>query len=304
MFLHRSFVLKLLLVIIVITFALFCLPKILHAQMIEKTFDIKDFQNRTHRIFIAVPDKGAATDKAVENQKYPAIFLLDGNKTYQIARLNNPKAVLVGIGYPTSDNQDIVQQRFFDLTIYSPKELVALRPGMQVPKTGGDRDFRAFIAKKLVPNLVKNYPINEKKLTLFGHSLGGLFVMNTVISNDAGLFQTYCAADPSIWWNKHAFMTSLQNYNLSGRAAPKILIEISGQNTKHNSMDKKQMQHIQNLRSGPNGQDVAKILAKQKMVRNSFYQFANLNHGTMLEPSIQDCLAFALYNKTPKNSNH
>ncbi|NEU03207.1 ferri-bacillibactin esterase BesA, partial [Escherichia coli] len=43
--------------------------------------------------------------------------------------------------------------------------------------------------------------IDKKRQTIFGHSLGGLFVLQVLLTKPDA-FQTYIAGSPSIHWNK------------------------------------------------------------------------------------------------------
>lgn len=64
--------------------------------------------------------------------------------------------------------------------------------------TGGADNFLAFLKDELIPYIDKTYPTNRSN-TLFGHSFGGLFAMYAFLK-EPQLFDTYLAADPSLWW--------------------------------------------------------------------------------------------------------
>lgn len=257
--------------------------------------DIIAADGKPYRLFIAQPD-GAAPDKG-----WPLVVLLDGNMTFPLAQSLHPKALLVGIGYPTERKEEIVQRRFFDLTTKAPSDKIPTRPGAQTPQTGGEAAFKDLIINKILPDLKATYPIDDNRKTLFGHSLGGLFVMNTLISQDKYAFQTYCAADPSIWWNSHEFMARLERFQKPSDFSTRLLIETSGMRTDHKKIGDEQKKRIADLRSGPNGKDVSNYLKNKKHIDNSFHRFDDKNHGTMVAPSIKDCLAFTLENRQPIN---
>lgn len=67
------------------------------------------------------------------------------------------------------------------------------------PVVGGSADFRKFIATELMPAIDARYRTTEETAIL-GESLAGLFVVETVFLQP-GLFDTYIAFDPSLWWN-------------------------------------------------------------------------------------------------------
>ena len=249
---------------------------------------------RRYRLFIAVPEKPAP------REGFPLVLLLDGNTTFKPAIRQAPDAVIVAIGYSTDEKKEIVKRRFYDLTSYAPADKIPLREGMEAPKTGGEEEFRSLIEKKILPEIFKHLPVNRANVTFFGHSLGGLFVMKSFLSAESHGFSTYCAADPSIWWNGHEFMEKLAAYNKPEGLKSRLLIETSGIKTHHKNVTESNKKPVKDLHSGPNGKDVSEILRKAKAVDNTFYSFSDKNHGTMLAPAIKDCLHFALNAKNFK----
>ncbi len=249
---------------------------------------------RRYRLFIAVPEKPAP------REGFPLVLLLDGNTTFKPAIRQAPDAVIVAIGYSTDEKKEIVKRRFYDLTSYAPADKIPLREGMEAPKTGGEEEFRSLIEKKILPEILMELPVNRANVTFFGHSLGGLFVMKSFLSAESHGFSTYCAADPSIWWNGHEFMEKLAAYNKPEGFKSRLLIETSGIKTHHKNVTETNKKPVKDLHSGPNGKDVSEILRKTKAVDNTFYSFSDKNHGTMLSPAIKDCLHFALNAKNFK----
>jgi len=137
--------------------------------------------------------------KPGSGQKYPVLYLLDGEwnaELFQQAQAwlkqweFNPPIIMVGVvnSYPNNQNQ-----RFRDLT-----PTTAGRDG-----AGGGPKLLAFLKEELVPYINKKYPSNGSSV-LWGHSLGGLFVLYAMFT-EPGLFDSYIAADPSLWWD-HGFL--------------------------------------------------------------------------------------------------
>ena len=255
-------------------------------------------ETRRYRLFIAVPEKPAP------REGFPLVLLLDGNTTFKPAIKQAPDAVIVAIGYSTDEKKEIVKRRFYDLTSYAPADKIPLREGMEAPKTGGEEEFRSLIEKKILPEIFKHLPVDRNNVTFFGHSLGGLFVMKSFLSAGNHGFATYCAADPSIWWNGHEFMEKLAAYNKPERLKSRLLIETSGIKTHHKNVTESNKKPVKDLHSGPNGKDVSEILRKAKAVDNTYYSFSDKNHGTMLSPAIKDCLHFALNAKNFKQQKY
>ncbi|MBI0166436.1 alpha/beta hydrolase [Bartonella sp. M0280] len=255
-------------------------------------------ETRRYRLFIAVPEKPAP------REGFPLVLLLDGNTTFKPAIKQAPDAVIVAIGYSTDEKKEIVKRRFYDLTSYAPADKIPLRKGMEAPKTGGEEEFRSLIENRILPEILMELPVDRNNVTFFGHSLGGLFVMKSFLSAGTHGFSTYCAADPSIWWNGHEFMEKLAAYNKPEGFKSRLLIETSGIKTHHKNVTESNKKPVKDLHSGPNGKDVSEILRKTKAVDNTFYSFSDKNHGTMLSPAIKDCLHFALNAKNFKQQKH
>lgn len=67
------------------------------------------------------------------------------------------------------------------------------------PRVGGSAKFRAFIRGELMPAIKARYRTTDETAVV-GESLAGLFVVET-FAVEPGMFDTYIAFDPSLWWN-------------------------------------------------------------------------------------------------------
>ena len=67
------------------------------------------------------------------------------------------------------------------------------------PRVGGSAAFRTFIQDELMPAIQASYRTTGET-AIVGESLAGLFVVETLLL-EPGLFDTYIAIDPSLWWN-------------------------------------------------------------------------------------------------------
>lgn len=72
------------------------------------------------------------------------------------------------------------------------------------PRVGGSGAFRKFLREELMPQIKNRYRTNDET-AIVGESLAGLFVMETLFL-EPGLFNTYIAIDPSLWWNDHKLL--------------------------------------------------------------------------------------------------
>jgi uncharacterized protein len=87
------------------------------------------------------------------------------------------------------------------------------------PHAGGNDKFRRFLRDELKPQIAARYHVTAES-ALIGESLAGLFVIETLIVEPT-LFDSYIAADPSVWWNEQALMREV--HRLGWLAAPKQL---------------------------------------------------------------------------------
>lgn len=67
------------------------------------------------------------------------------------------------------------------------------------PRVGGSAAFRKFVGSELKPEIARRYAVTSES-AIVGESLAGLFVVET-LALEPGLFDTYIAIDPSMWWN-------------------------------------------------------------------------------------------------------
>ena len=68
------------------------------------------------------------------------------------------------------------------------------------PHAGGGDRFRAFLRDELKPMIAARFRTAAES-ALVGESLAGLFVVETFLVEPT-LFDSYIAADPSVWWNQ------------------------------------------------------------------------------------------------------
>jgi predicted alpha/beta superfamily hydrolase len=65
---------------------------------------------------------------------------------------------------------------------------------------GGADNFLKFFETELIPHIEKEYRVQPYRI-LAGHSLGGLFVIHSMITKP-GLFNSYIAVSPALAWEK------------------------------------------------------------------------------------------------------
>ena len=144
--------------------------------------------NEDRNIFVYLPEGYAQTQ-----EKYPVIYVLDGNGNFvfsasvvnflsRVGRI--PRSIVVGI-QNTDRNRDFTPTKTNEL-----------------PTSGGADNFIRFIEKELQPFIKENYRIQPYR-TLFGHSLCGMFAVYSLIQNQ-NLFNSYISVSPYLQYDNNA----------------------------------------------------------------------------------------------------
>lgn len=146
--------------------------------------------------FVHVPE--SAQDPLYARQRYPVIYVLDGETAFQsvaatVERLAAarimPEAIIVAV---------LNTQRVRDFTPTHIESGIYMSREAATPSGGGE-NFTRFLQQELIPHIDSLYPTTSYRM-LVGHSLGGLLVLNTLLHHPAA-FQAYVALDPSLWWD-------------------------------------------------------------------------------------------------------
>lgn len=264
-----------------------------------------------YRIFIARPAAGIPAPAG----GFPVIYALDGNTSFAIlaqivrARSSGPfagiePAIVVGIGYPTDAAYDM-DRRIFDDT--PPAKVLRLAPrpdGTPWPAVGGADLFLDFIAAELMPAILCDCRGDRNRQALFGHSLGGLFVLHVLFTRPS-LFRHYVAASPSIWWNdcfiheeERAFTADLR----SQAADADLLIAVGGEEQTLTAAERarpdweaRALWKSQN-RMLDNARALSQRLAafETSGLRTSYVEFAGEDHGSVVPAALSRAVTFIL----------
>ncbi|MFD0987953.1 alpha/beta hydrolase [Methyloligella solikamskensis] len=171
----------------------------------------------TFRIFIRKPQVQAPEGG------YPVVYAIGANANFltfvNLMRTGaeNPlhpnleAAIIVGIGFPTGKAYD-VKRWIHDFTLPAESYDLPERPnGKPWPPMGGADETLDFIENDLKPAIERDFEVDASKEILFGHSFGGLFTLHTLFTRP-GLFDTYLAASPSVWFNEGQIMGELESF--------------------------------------------------------------------------------------------
>jgi hypothetical protein len=153
---------------------------------------------RTYEIFVMRP----STPPPPEG--YPLLVVLDANAHFATAAMSAyirsiygdiTPTVVVGVGYPAADDNQIQARRSFDFT--NPLISKSSDPYFGNKVAGGAAAFRDQVLATVLKQMDAQEHVNPQCHVLFGHSLGGLFVVDTAFRK-TGMFEGYFAASPSL----------------------------------------------------------------------------------------------------------
>lgn len=180
-----------------------------------------------YRIMLCWPDEPAP------EQGWPVIYILDGASHYPIAetlmrtltrsRCRMIPGVVVAIDYPDGTRRE---------RDYRPPvahRVLESDPGggyYPLGMEGRSNAFLAFIQNELKPYIGGLLPVDRRREALFGHSYGGLFTLNTLLTRSEA-FQHFYASSPSVWWNDGYIKTVagsfVQHDDISPLCQPAVL---------------------------------------------------------------------------------
>ena len=152
---------------------------------------------RDYHIYVMLP--AGYTEQ--RQQDYPTIYLLDGGEPlftayYRYLHFGEemPAAIIVGISYG-SDNFEGGNFRSTDYTAASNER----------EYWGGAGAFQRVLKDEVFPLVESNYRSQSDRRIIFGHSLGGQFVLYTA-QTEPGLFWGYIASNPALHRNLQFFL--------------------------------------------------------------------------------------------------
>lgn len=147
--------------------------------------------------------------------QYPVLYVLDGNGYFtslvtmiqQLSQTNGntvfPQMIIVGI--PNTPG-------------HRTRDLTPIKSWQDTTSGGGD-NFIAFMEKELIPYIDNHYATAPYRV-LLGHSLGGLFTINTLLKHK-DLFGGYVAMEPSMFFDNDIFLSQtagiLKQTNFKGK---------------------------------------------------------------------------------------
>jgi len=165
-----------------------------------RQYDLKSRINgETYRVFVSTPFK------AEPGKRYPVLYVIDGNWYFAPASINATESsyevgpvIVVGIGFPTDDNDQVHKRRSFELTPWST-------PSSKPGQNGGGEVYLRILEEEIRPFINAHYAVDPTKQILYGKSLGGLMVLHQMFTHPES-YAAYISASPSIWFNDSAVL--------------------------------------------------------------------------------------------------
>jgi predicted alpha/beta superfamily hydrolase len=176
----------------------------LDTQLLQSLGDVRYHElkaaklGRSFHIFVDLPEDYHESDVS-----YPAVYLLDGGNTFPLMAAyhhylrigdETPPVILVGISY-AADTFREGNYRSTDFTA----------PSQERDFWGGAPDFQGLLRDELLPLIEGKYRADPAKKIIFGHSLGGQFVLYTALTQPQ-LFYGHIASNPALHRNLPFFL--------------------------------------------------------------------------------------------------
>ncbi|WP_394537268.1 alpha/beta hydrolase-fold protein [Lysobacter enzymogenes] len=250
---------------------------------------------RRWRIQLGIPRQRAGRDG------FAALYMLDGNAALmefdapllaQLARGRAP--VLVFVGY---DNELRIDgaARTRD---YTPS---AVDDGLgQGPCGGGAAAFAAALVERIGPQVRRRVRIDRAREALWGHSLGGLFVLDLLYTR-ADAFAQWFPASPSLWWDNGRELGEPERRFLQAELPRPASVAImqggrerqprspDAGNDGAGNHDPRVASHRARIAAVPAdaAQQLALRLHAKPGLQACYREFAELGHGPMLRASVR-----------------
>jgi predicted alpha/beta superfamily hydrolase len=217
---------------------------------------------------------------------YPLLYLLDGNAALgglnaelldTLAKRPNPP-VLVAVGYVGGKRID-GPGRAYD---YTPSAPTSER--FREMATGGADVFLAWLLERLEPAVGRQLPLDRGQRALWGHSLGGLFVLHALLTRPDAFAQGY-AVSPSLWWSPTVLPQSDEQLKERFRAHPAHLVLLQG------GAEHELPAHFQSEVPADATRRLADRLGQIPGIQVRYEVLEGLGHGPMLPASLRQVLS-------------
>ncbi len=251
---------------------------------------------RRWRVNVGVPVKASA-------KPAPVLYMLDGNAAAMVLDQDmladlaaHAAPVLVFIGYDNDLRVDS-PARTRDYTAWI--DTADDENGAPQSSGGGAYAFLDLIERRIKPEIERRATIDLQQQSLWGHSLGGLFVVSTLYTRPAA-FQHYVSASPSLWWSQGAPLGDMERQFIANnqRQPAQVTVMLGGDERTGNRgvrdmTNPRVVAHLRRIGGAtPDAaQQLATRLAKVPGLTVQYREFPGLGHGPMLPASLKATLS-------------
>lgn len=178
---------------------------------------------RSYTVSVWLPMSYAETTAS-----FPVVFVLDGNVLFPMAASaalpitmgqEIPEVIVVGIGVPMRTYDDWATHRDRDFTPTAD-------PGN--PGTGEAAIFLQMLQTDVIPFVDAHYRTEPQDRTIFGYSLGGLFVVYAYLQARS-LFLRHIAGSPALDFDRRAIFAHVPPVSSADLSLPRRLVLCSGE---------------------------------------------------------------------------
>jgi predicted alpha/beta superfamily hydrolase len=246
--------------------------------------------NEARIVLVYVPDTYESEE--ARQKRYPVLYLLDGRAYFDAT---------IGIAHHLGSWNAAVQS-IPDLIIVAiqntkrPRDMTPthMTEGPYSSGSGGAAAFRSFLESELMPAVDKQFRTSGERV-LVGHSLAGLFVLDTLLEKPQ-LFDAYIASDPSLWWDDNLLARKLSAR--SGTPTGTVRLYLAQANTPDSTPGEHDA-HKAGITAFRRALETAK-----SPIQYSYQYFEDENHFSVPLQAIYRGLLFAYagYKRPPPNS--
>lgn len=260
-------------------------------------FDLDSADAQRHyRVWISEPKRAATAGGR------PVIYLLDGNAALAtlddslLAELDSHEPpVIVAVGYATDLRFDTTA-RAYDYTPPLPGGKPVIDDIARERRGGGADVFLDLLEQKIKPQVEARVSVDPQRQILWGHSYAGLFALHTLFTRPKS-FQTYIAADPSIWWQNGFILEEEKAFKGPNSPVQLMLMRGMAERQRDNGDTASAVVRARQQATAAVPPDaaarMAERLATYPAMQVSYREFAGFGHGPMLPASLIEALRMA-----------
>jgi hypothetical protein len=203
-------------------------PRLRQRDFTEVT--LRSREGLEYRLLVSVP-RGPSPAGG-----FPVFYVLDGDAWFctavEMARIREwgrlTPSIVIGVGYPSRAFFD--PRRNYDFTPPGSAD-----PEFAPEEQGGADRFLNFLTDIIKPWVREHYSIDPNRQVLFGHSMGGLFVLHTMFTAPRS-FNIYLAASPSIRFSNGVVLREASSFEANpARTGARAMIMVGGLESQPNA---------------------------------------------------------------------